>query len=45
VSALVSAYNEWFERKVKGSLAAAERGEIVADDILILNVVHGARRP
>ncbi len=25
------AYNEWFERKVNGSLAAAERGEVVPD--------------
>jgi predicted transcriptional regulator len=25
------AYNEWFERKVKGSIAAAERGETVTD--------------
>jgi len=26
------AYNEWFERKVKGSLAAAEDGETVPDE-------------
>ncbi len=26
------AYNEWFERKVRDSLAAAERGEIVRDE-------------
>jgi predicted transcriptional regulator len=26
------AYNEWFERKVKNSLAAAERGETVPDE-------------
>ncbi len=26
------AYNEWFERKVKNSLAAAERGEVVPDE-------------
>jgi len=25
-------YNEWFERKVSGSLAAAERGETVPDE-------------
>lgn len=25
------AYNEWFEAKVKNSIAAAERGEIMAD--------------
>jgi predicted transcriptional regulator len=25
------AYNEWFEHKVKNSLAAVERGETVAD--------------
>ena len=26
------AYNEWFERKVRNSMAAAERGEIVQDE-------------
>jgi predicted transcriptional regulator len=26
------AYNDWFERKVKNSLAAAERGETVPDE-------------
>jgi predicted transcriptional regulator len=26
------AYNEWFERKVKASLAAAERGETIPDE-------------
>jgi predicted transcriptional regulator len=26
------AYNEWFERKVKNSLAAVERGETVPDE-------------
>jgi len=26
------AYNEWFERKVQDSLAAAERGETVSDE-------------
>jgi len=25
-------YNEWFERKVKGSMAAAERGETIPDE-------------
>lgn len=25
------AYNEWFEQKVKHSLSAAERGELVSD--------------
>lgn len=25
------AYNDWFERKVKASLAAVERGETIAD--------------
>lgn len=25
-------YSEWFERKVKGSMAAAERGETVPDE-------------
>lgn len=25
------AYNEWLEQKVKGSLAAAARGEVVSD--------------
>jgi len=25
------AYNEWFERKVKDSIAAAERGETISD--------------
>jgi predicted transcriptional regulator len=26
------AYNEWFERKVKDSLAGVERGETIADE-------------
>jgi predicted transcriptional regulator len=26
------AYNEWYERKVNGSIAAADRGETVPDD-------------
>ena len=26
------AYNEWFERKVRDSLAAAERGETIPDE-------------
>ena len=26
------AYNEWFDRKVKDSLAAVERGETVSDE-------------
>lgn len=26
------AYNEWFDRKIKNSLAAAERGETVPDE-------------
>ena len=26
------AYNEWFERKVKDSMAAADRGETVPDE-------------
>lgn len=28
----LSAYHDWFERKVKDSLAASERGETVSDD-------------
>jgi predicted transcriptional regulator len=26
------AYNDWFESKVKGSIAAAKRGEILGDE-------------
>ena len=26
------AYNEWFENKVRNSIAAAERGEVVPDE-------------